>query len=351
MPKKEDRKLTAKENYVRVLRGEMPEWVPINNMSEVMPYGEDASLAWVSPDVLNPNPWGGPDIWGVNWVAGSDAAGGGTMPEPGNYLLEDVCDWQDVVKAPDVSDVDWEDMCKKSLAAWPFDFSKTAVGLYLDIGIFQELVGLMGYEGALIAMLEEPGECGELCKYMNDFYVEVGKKCMPYLKPDLVVIVDDTCSEKGPVMSDELWEQILLPCYKHESDELAVPYGIPVQFHLCGIAAERIEKLHDEAHVTGWEPASMVNDLVAFKEKWGREIALLGAFDDRAFDNLDPDLPQDEVDDMIRQAVRDSYDTYAPDGGYAFFGYMVGPQDDPQVRHKSDVMMKEAIEYGNCFYD
>lgn len=351
MPKREDRKLTPGENYVRMLEGEVPEWVPINNMGYDLPYGEEPALAWVSPNVLNPNPWGGKDIWGVNWIIGGDVTGGGIMPEPGNYVLEDISDWHDVVKAPDISDVDWEQMCRETLEGQPFDYTRTAKGLYLDIGIFQELVGLMGYEGALVAMIEDTEECAELCKYMNDFYVEVGKRCMPYLEPDLVVMCDDTCSEKGPVMSDELWREILLPCYKREAEELAIPYGIPSQFHLCGIAADRIETLHDEAGVTGWEPASVTNDLAAFKEKWGRQIAFLGAFDDRAFDNLGDDADEEEVDGMIRQAVRDSIDAYASDGGYAFFGYFVGPWEDPLIRHRSRVMIKEAIDYGSCFYD
>ena len=347
MPKPEDRKLTPKENYLRILNGEMPEWAPMYTMGMPQPTDDPIPLAWTTPLIFNdPHPFGGTDLWGVNWVAGSNAANGAILPEPNHFILEDIGDWHDVVKAPDISDVDWEDMCRKTMAANPVDRTQTALGLNLYIGTFQEFVGLMGFTEGLIAMIEEPEEVAELCKYMNDFYVEVGRQCMPYIQPDVIVMADDTCSEKSPFMSEELFRQILLPCYKHETETLAVPYGIPAQFHNCGACTHYIEICHEEAHISAWDPAQTMNDLEGFKQKWGREIAILGGFDAR--DELaDPDCS----DEVVIEGTRASFDKYAPDGGYAFYAEFIGPRDDPRVAHKNDVMWREALDYGNKFYD
>ena len=357
MPRPEDRKLTPRENYLRLLTGQMPEWVPIYTMGAPLPDGEDIPIALVTPAVLH-DPHGTTigsgmkgelvpvkDCWGVSWV-GSYETGGALLPEPGNFMLEDIEDWHDVVHAPDISDVDWESMCRKTMDALAFDPTQTAAGLNLYVGTFQEYVGMMGFTEGLVAMIEEPEEAAALCKYINDFYIEVGRKCMPYMDIDALVLMDDSASARAPFMGEDLFRQVLLPCYRDMYEQLAEPYGIPVQFHNCGACANYIEICHDEAGVTAWDPAQTMNDLVGFKEKWGREIALMGGYDAKG-ELLEPDCP----DELIVESVHESYDLLAPEGGYAFSAGFVGPADDPKTAHKNQVLMRAAQEYGNTFYD
>ena len=56
------------------------------------------------------------DIWGVTYVANKEAGYAG-LPEPGNFILDDITKWRDVIKAPDLSHVDWEQLAKKDMAA------------------------------------------------------------------------------------------------------------------------------------------------------------------------------------------------------------------------------------------
>ena len=344
MPKPEDRKLTPRENYMRMMTGEMPEWVPIYTMGMPLPDGEPAPIGLVTPSVLN-DPHGlggGVDCWGVNWV-GSYETGGALLPEPNRFILEDIDDWHDVVKAPDISDVDWEQMCKETLENSHYDFTQTALGLNLYVGTFQEFVGLMGFTEGLIAMIEEPEEVAALCKYMNDFYIEVGKKCWPYMDVDVLVMMDDTCSATAPFMGEDLFRQCLVPCYR----DMAEAFQVPVQFHNCGTAAHYIEICHEEANVTAWDPAQTMNDLDSFKEKWGRDIAIMGGFNANVGELLDPDCS----DEIIIETMRASVDRFAPDGGYAFMGSFVGAVDDEKVARKNLVLKRAAQEYCNTFYD
>ena len=53
----------------------------------------------------------------------------------------------------------------------------------------------------------------------------------------------------------------------------------------------------------------------------------------------------------IAQAVKDTIDTFAPGGGYAFMGGFVGPMGDPDVARKNAVCFETAQSYCNSFYD
>ncbi|MGI6217457.1 MAG: hypothetical protein ACOYIK_07590, partial [Coriobacteriales bacterium] len=116
--------------------------------------------------------------------------------------------------------------------------------------------------------------------------------------------------------------------------------------HNCGMAAHYMEILHTEAHVNGWDPAQTMNDLDAFREKWGNEILLAGCWDAKG-QILEPGCPEE----VIVEDIKATFDRFAPIGGYAFSGGMVGPLDDEEVKRKNDIIMKTALEYGGSFYD
>jgi len=100
--------LTEKENYLKVLHCEQPEWVPIYGFG-AMPGSEyPPATVMYEPIILSEHRinGGGKDIWGVEYVATYET-GGALLPKPGDFILTDITKWRDVIKAPDVSDVDW----------------------------------------------------------------------------------------------------------------------------------------------------------------------------------------------------------------------------------------------------
>ncbi len=347
MPKIEDRKLTPGENYMRMLRHEIPEWVPIWSVGMPLSFEKVIPLMPVGPSItsghMDPN-GDGIDIWGVKWV-GEEKVGGAKLPEPNNFILDDITKWRDVIKAPDYSDVDWEQMVKDDLKLWKIDRNVTAVAQNIFVGPFQTFVSFMGFTEGLIAMSEEPEEVEALLEYIMDFYCDIEEKYFKYLKPDALWMVDDTCSANVPFMSEEMFRRFFLPCYKRMA-EIALQNDIPIQFHNCGTAANFIEICHDEAGVVAWDPAQTMNDLVGFKKKWGREIAIVGAFDPSGI-LLEPDCP----DEAIIEEVKNIIDTFAPDGGYAFCGGFVGPIGDENNMRKQMTLEKAVYDYGGCFYD
>ena len=119
--------LTEKENYLMALAGEVPEWVPRNLVAS--PGHAPASTA-VTPGFLNArrNKGAGFDIWGVEYVTTKET-GYQALPKPGQFILDDITKWRDVIKAPDISDIDWEAMAKKDMEK--IDRSQTAVRMRL----------------------------------------------------------------------------------------------------------------------------------------------------------------------------------------------------------------------------
>ena len=150
--------LSERENFLRALSGEVPEYVPIYN------------IFWsVRPSINNGDRINGvgKDIFGVEWTKEGSAVDA-AMPKMDKFILEDIRKWRDVIKVPDYSGVDWEAMAKKDLADRDPELPRgggTAVQ-----GFFQTLMSTMGFTEGLIACYESPDEVSEMLNYICDFY-------------------------------------------------------------------------------------------------------------------------------------------------------------------------------------
>ena len=151
--------LTPKENYLKVLRGEIPEYIP-SFMYAV--YSEAIKEELIAP-VSAPN---GPvtTVYGVEYV-GTKEIMCGAMPKPGQILLHDITKWRDIIKNPDTSGRDWEGIYKKQTDN--FDRVNKVVSCHGG-DYFLTLVSFMGFEGALLAMFEEPDEVYALFDYISE---------------------------------------------------------------------------------------------------------------------------------------------------------------------------------------
>lgn len=342
--------ITEKENYLRTLRGEEPEWVPIYSFGPipmVEKHGRKAANCMVEPIILSDfrMKGGGKDIWGVNYVPTYET-GNALLPEPNNFILDDITKWRDVIKAPSLEGIDWEAMAKKGLDGF-YKLGATredcAFSLNLHVGYFENLMAFMGFTEGLIAMHEEPEEVYALFDYMCDFYCEVTKQFWPYLEPDVLTLMDDTAALGAPFISRETYCELVLPFHDRQA-AFGRDAGIPITMHNCGKCESVIEDLMGIG-VNAWDPAQTCNDLAGIKEKHGNDLVLMGAWNG-ASELGGPDV----TDEEIRQSVRDTMDAYAPGGGFCWFSSFLGPIDDPITQHKNEVLYEEVCNYGSKFY-
>ena len=337
--------LTPKENYLRLAKGEVPDYVPIY-MIYGIPFDGVLTTKAVSPNIFNikySGPEGGTNLWGVKYVA-SESTAYQSMPEPNNFILDDVTKWDKVVKAPKMPDgIDWEAMAKKDIEASGIDRTQTAMLSASQFAPFQSLMAFMGFNEGLMAMFEEPEAVKELFNYMADFYLPIIEKTLDYYKPDIYNMGDDTAAKQNPFVSVEMYRDLLKPIY----ERLAKPAndrGIPIQFHNCG----RCEDFLDDMVGFGvkyWDPAQTSNNLLAVKEKYKGKLAFCGSWD-----WVIPDTWPVVDEEQVRQSIRDAIDLYAPGGGYAVAANPLGEYGDTVMPMVDRWVKEEMISYGRDFY-
>nr|MCR4894117.1 hypothetical protein [Eubacteriales bacterium] len=141
--------LGQKENLLRMLRGEMPEYVPIVSFGG----GEDMLWAMMPPSIMGNyrGKEGGYDPWGVKFVT-NEETGYAALPEPNNFIIKDITRWDEYIKKPDWDDWDWEKAAETDKAKLNIDPEKT---LWMSKGFddyFQQYIGMMGFNEGLMAL-------------------------------------------------------------------------------------------------------------------------------------------------------------------------------------------------------
>ena len=326
--------ITPKENYLMMLRGEIPEYVP---SAQFMPSGEMIADELLTP-VSAPN---GPvkTAYGVTYV-GSKENFWGAMPKPGEILLDDVTKWRDVIHNPDLSHRDWEAYYKKELEGKDRENKTLAVhgGDY-----FLTLVSFMGFEGTLLAMYEEPEEVKALLEYVSEFYMEVMKQQIYWCKPDIYQIMDDDSAYRAPFFSVEMYHEFFKPMHKKHAD-LARDNGIYLERHDCGRCEQFIPDWI-ELGIRGWNPAQITNDLKGIKKTYGGKLALSGCWDNQGLLGS-PEVPME----TLREAIEEYVETFAPGGGFTYGPMIGGDPEDPEVKKRNDMIKDYYFSYVKDYY-
>ncbi len=340
--------LTEKENYLRILRGEIPEWIPSYSF-DPSPFGPVPNIKTMPEIVcqfrIN---GGGKDVWGVNWVATESTAGALVPdPDPNTLVLKDMEDlehWRDFIKAPDISNIDWEAMYQRDMKRLKFNREESVMGLNLHVGYFQQLIGFLGFENAVMALYEYPDEIHEILEYMCDFYTAVTEKVIDIYNPEVIEQEDDTAAWGAPFISPAMYRDFLIPVYRRQAQP-GLDRGKFFTMHNCGKAECFIDDLVNIG-VCQWDPAQTCNDLDAVRAKYGNKLVIAGGWDARG--RL---LEADCTDEEIYESVRESINRLAPIGGYLFCGGFLGSSDGMDECIRRNIVVQTAVkEIGRDFY-
>ena len=340
-------KLTMKDNFLRLLRNEMPESVPIHTMGIMENHGE-SPYKLVGPFLFDetrlvPVPGGYTDIWGVRLVTNKET-GFGCIPEPGNFILKDITKWRDVIKRPEMPEhIDWEAMARKDEKVFNWNPEKNARMGVIGMMPFQSLMEFMGFNEGLLAMAEEPEECFTLLDYMADLYVPIVEAAVNYYDLDCIYLLDDTATKYNPFISVDMYREILKPIYI-KLTKPAVDRGIPVQFHNCGRCEAFIPDMLDFG-VKILEPLQTQNHLDDIKKTYAGKLIMAGCYD------WNPPVDWPHVDEeKIRQEVRDMVDRFAPGGGYIASAGSIAAAGDEVMAKVNMWCADELYHYCQDYY-
>ncbi|MCL2045045.1 MAG: hypothetical protein FWG88_01490 [Oscillospiraceae bacterium] len=341
-------RITPKENFLKLAGGGHPEYVPYYTFMGNEPIPE-ISTKGASPNIFVPNPPNADgsytSVWGVTNYPNQDTAGS-SMPEPNVFILEDITKWRDAIRIPTLKDdLDFEAMAKADFERIGIDRNETALRTGFGFGPWMSLVSFMGFEGALLAMAEEPEYVKELFDWMASFYEPYITQVLDAYQPDIWSLSDDTCTERGPFFSVDMYKDLMKPYYSRFS-KLAKERGIPIIFHICGNVEPFIPDMIDLG-VKYIEPAQETNDIMALKEQYKGQMSYLGAHDwGKHLPKNYPDYDEEEV----RADVRATIDKYSPGGAFGTLIWPVSFVGDPHIDDLKKLIWNEAYEYGKKAY-
>lgn len=224
--------MTAKENQLAMYSHKKIHHMPAPMEGEYCVYP-------VKGFIENPSVESGSDWFGCEWEFEESA--GAAAPVPGKHQLEDICDWREIVKFPDLDHYDWEEAAKKDHMA-EIDRENKMVNVVVLIGLFERLHCLMGFENALCALLTDPEEVEAFFDAMTEFKMKLIDKLAEYYKPDLITFHDDWGTQKGPFFSPDLWREMIKPRMKKIIDKTH-EHGILFLLHSCGKYDEIIPEI------------------------------------------------------------------------------------------------------------
>jgi hypothetical protein len=319
--------LSPKENYLRCLRHEEYEYVPIG-------FGGDVGMAGAFPSDHGDPSNGFMDGFGVHWTA-SDSAAGGLIPEPGKFILQDVTRWKKDVTIPDVEQYDWEKISGNMM--FPVDRDKMAFCIASSCGPWERLAALMGFEGAMIAMMEEPEATFELLTAITDYKIALAKKVKKYYNADTFTNFDDIATERNLFMSPETYRQLLKPQHIRLNKAVKELGMIPIQ-HTCG-HAELCVADYIETGAAAWNTVQPTNDLAAILDKYGDKFCLEGGFDM----NGKPGRPDATVEEVVAEVER-CFREYGNKRGYVFSGMVLTSVDSKDAEAKSRAIAETAAK-------
>jgi hypothetical protein len=321
--------LSPKENYLRCLRHEDYEYVPLFHFG---PGGDVGIAGFFPPEVGDPST-GFVDGFGVRWAA-SESAAGGLIPEPGKFVLEDVTRWKKDVVIPDVEKYDWEKLSSGG-GEFPIDRDKTAFAIIANCGPWERLAALMGFEGAMIAMIEEPEATFELLTAITDYKIALAKKTKKYFDADTFTNFDDIATERNLFMSPETYRQLIKPQHIRLNRAVRELGMIPIQ-HTCGHAELCVED-YIETDAAAWNSVQPTNDLAAILDKYGDRFCLEGGFDS----NGKPGRPDATIEDLKAEVER-CFREYGSKRGFIFSALLLSSTGSTDVMAKHQAVLETA---------
>ena len=334
--------MTNRENALIALRGGTPESVPC--------FYSACQIVIASPmqeaPPMGPRAGPGLDGYGVHQTP-TESAGGMYTPTPGvSPVLTDVTKGREQVTFPDYEHVDWEKAAAFDKQIMNLNPELFVQDLYCANGLFERLHFLMGFEEAVIAIMEEPEAVFELVGAIADKKIEFIEKAAKYYQPDVFTFLDDYSHKDGLFMSPSTFREIFKPHLKRIADAVK-SHGMIFKMHCCG-KMDALAQDYVDIGIDAMDPVQPVNDFTMIKKAFGNKVGISGGLDVQNVVDR-----EGATEEEIRAEVRRCIDTYAKDGGYMIYGASLNMYDPVSYAPGGvlNYVMDECGRYGHMYYN
>lgn len=266
--------LTPKENMIRVLKHQIPERIP-NLLKDTISYlpPEVAERAPGDGSIAQKLGGTGYDWFGIHWTF-QPHAGASMVSHEYPPLLEDITQWKEVVKFPDLDAIDWAAIAERDKDK--FDPQKLCTITLLN-GMFERLHALMGMEEACCALLLEPEATYEFFGAVADHKIKLMDKLVTHFPVDQIELHDDWGHHTNAFFGADTWEELLAPHIKRIV-AFAKEKDVFLRFHSCGKVESLIPSMV-EAGIDHWSSAQTINDIENIIKNYGDRLVLTGGMD------------------------------------------------------------------------
>lgn len=278
--------ITPKENFYRMVRHEMPLWLP--NVSLDFNFIQPL----VMPDA-KARCEGGIDWFGIEWVY--EPLSRAAMVKPGTRRLSDITRWKEELLPcwPDLTAIDWEKDYRENYEP-VMDPDRPTMFAIVN-GYFERLADLTSFDDTFCYLLEEPEAVNELYTKLDDFHIELFRIARDVYHTDVITFHDDMGSQMNAFMSPDTFREILMPHYQ-KITKAAHEMGMTVNHHSCGNVVKQIPNMI-ESGFDFWEGQDNCNDKQAIMDEFGDKLGQVSVF------LVPPELPQAEFEQAVRERV------------------------------------------------
>jgi uroporphyrinogen-III decarboxylase len=313
--------LSARENLLRAIRHDEPEWVP----------SAWEAVALIGPPVFERCWAEGRDDFGVHWSYEAGAEGG-TYPTLDGHPIRDLSRWREQIAIPDVDAMEWDAVAERAAR---IDRDQYLLCAFIEMGLFERSYLLLGMSEALMGYVAEPDLMYELLGALANYKIRLIERFDDVADLDMVWYGDDWGTQDRLFLRPTVWRQIIRPQTQRLYDAMK-RRSLLINQHSCG----RIEAIFEDVVDMGadiWNPCQPCNDLAALKQQYGGRITFCGGIDSQFVLNRPGATPEE-----VRAEVRRRIDQMAAGGGYIAAPSHSVPTDPALI----DAMNDEISSYG-----
>ena len=199
------------------------------------------------------------------------------------------------IKCPVESRRDWEQMQSRydpdDPGRFPSDYAERCEQLaerdypvvLVFPGPFWQLREWLGFENLCMLLLDDPDFAAEMIEFWRQFIATMLERMFRRFVPDHVEISEDMAYKEKPMIGPEMCRRFLLDTWRHWGEVCkagGVPiYGVDSDGHVGELIPVWIEAgLHENSP----QEVAAGNDLPAYRQQYGEQMAFKGGVDKRA---------------------------------------------------------------------